>query len=50
MFYDFFMTFYLFKSDVNVPSNSNNQKKSENKIFLVNVLKVTDKKSRIRIR
>jgi hypothetical protein len=42
---DFFTTFY-FKIDVNVPSKSKNQK-----YFLVtNVLKVTDKNSRIRVR
>ncbi len=46
LFCDFFMTFYLWKNDVNVPSTRNKYKKN---IFSC-VLKVTDEKNRIRIR
>ncbi len=47
------MTFYDFlslKKDVNVPSKSNKQKSFEKKIIFVDVLKVPDENSRIRIR
>jgi hypothetical protein len=44
-FYNFFITFYLLKNDVNVPSTSNEPKK-----IFVCVLKVTDEQSRIRTR
>jgi hypothetical protein len=41
--------FYL-KNDVNVTSKSNKQKTWRKKLFFVDVLKVTDENSRIRIR
>ncbi len=46
------MTFYDFlslKNDADVSSKSIKQRKLENKLFFVSVLKVTDEKSRIRI-
>ncbi len=47
---DFFMTFLTLKNDGNVRRKSNKQKKLEKRLFFVGVLKITDEKSRIRIR
>jgi hypothetical protein len=43
-------TVFLLLYDVNVPSKSNEQKNSEEKIFFFDILKVTDENRRIRIR
>jgi hypothetical protein len=46
---DFFYDILCLKNDVNAPLKSNKQKNFE-KLFFVDVLKVTDENSRIRIR
>ncbi len=38
------MTFWSLKTNVNVPTESNKQKKFEKNLFFVGILEVTDKK------
>ncbi len=50
MFCDLFIIFYLWKMMQNLASKVLSQKNSDEKFFLVAILKVTDKNNRIRIR